>query len=98
MGRLGVTSTARASFALYTRREEIDALAAVVGLEEATQLCRETADVIAELERMQRAGQVDMDLRLDGWLWTASSIAHWRSSARKQVRRAPWYTATPPAD
>ncbi|WP_158804092.1 FAD-binding oxidoreductase [Acidisoma sp. L85] len=54
---------------------EIDALAAVVGLEEATQLCRETADVIAELERMQRAGQVDMDLRLDGWLWTASSIA-----------------------
>jgi cysteine desulfurase / selenocysteine lyase len=28
MGRLGVTSTARASFALYTTREEIDALAA----------------------------------------------------------------------
>jgi cysteine desulfurase/selenocysteine lyase len=31
MGRLGVTSTARASFALYTTHEEIDALAA--GLE-----------------------------------------------------------------
>jgi cysteine desulfurase/selenocysteine lyase len=28
MGRLGVTSTARASFALYTTEEEIDALAA----------------------------------------------------------------------
>jgi cysteine desulfurase/selenocysteine lyase len=28
MGRLGVTSTARASFALYTTRDEIDALAA----------------------------------------------------------------------
>jgi cysteine desulfurase/selenocysteine lyase len=26
MGRLGVTSTARASFALYTTRAEIDAL------------------------------------------------------------------------
>ena len=28
MGRLGVTSTARASFALYTTKAEIDALAA----------------------------------------------------------------------
>jgi glycine/D-amino acid oxidase-like deaminating enzyme len=54
---------------------EIDALAAVVGLEEATRLCHETAAVIAELEAMQRGGLVDMDLRLDGWLWTASSIA-----------------------
>jgi glycine/D-amino acid oxidase-like deaminating enzyme len=32
-------------------------------------------DAIAELEQIQRDGVIDMDLRLDGWLWTASSIA-----------------------
>jgi cysteine desulfurase/selenocysteine lyase len=36
MGRLGVTSTARASFALYTTIEEIDALA--VGLRRIQQM------------------------------------------------------------
>ena len=54
---------------------ELDRLSAVVGVEEARHLCADTADAIAELERMQRDGVVDMDLRLDGWLWTASSIA-----------------------
>ena len=54
---------------------EIDALAAVVGQEEATELCQDTADVIAELRRLQQDERIDMDLRLDGWLWTASSIA-----------------------
>jgi glycine/D-amino acid oxidase-like deaminating enzyme len=54
---------------------ELDQIAAVVGLEEARQLCVDSTDAIAELERLQRDGTVDMDLRLDGWLWTASSIA-----------------------
>ena len=44
-------------------------------LEEARRLCADTADAIAELEQLQRSGTIDMDLRLDGWLWTASSKA-----------------------
>jgi glycine/D-amino acid oxidase-like deaminating enzyme len=54
---------------------EIDALAAVVGHDEARLLCVETAAVISELQALQASGTVEMDLRLDGWLWTASSIA-----------------------
>jgi glycine/D-amino acid oxidase-like deaminating enzyme len=54
---------------------ELDQLAAVVGLEEARQLAADTADAIAELAQLQRDGTIDMDLRLDGWLWTASARA-----------------------
>lgn len=54
---------------------EIDQIAAVTGIEEARQLCADTADAIEELAALQARGVIDMDLRLDGWLWTASSIA-----------------------
>ncbi|RWX76512.1 FAD-dependent oxidoreductase [Neorhizobium lilium] len=54
---------------------EIDLLTAVVGQAEALQLCRATADAIDELEELQNSRTIDMDLRLDGWLWTASSRA-----------------------
>lgn len=54
---------------------ELDQISAVVGVEEAHRLCAETADAIAELEQLQVQGAIDMDLRLDGWMWTASSIA-----------------------
>jgi len=54
---------------------ELDLIARVVGVEEARRLCADTVDAIAELERLQRDGTIDMDLRLDGWLWTASSKA-----------------------
>lgn len=54
---------------------ELDQISAVVGLEEARQLCADTVASIAELKALQRDGTIDMDLRLDGWLWTASSIA-----------------------
>ncbi|MCM2474455.1 FAD-dependent oxidoreductase [Rhizobium sp. CG5] len=54
---------------------EIDQLSAVVGDEDALMLCRATVDAIDELKALQDAGTIDMDLRLDGWLWTASSIA-----------------------
>jgi len=54
---------------------ELDLLGAVTGLEEARRLCADTVDAIAELERLQRDGTIDMQLRLDGWLWTASSTA-----------------------
>ncbi|UVK54586.1 FAD-binding oxidoreductase [Mesorhizobium sp. AR02] len=54
---------------------ELDQISAVVGLEEARQLCADTVVSIAELKALQQNGTIDMDLRLDGWLWTASSIA-----------------------
>ncbi|MBZ9719656.1 FAD-binding oxidoreductase [Mesorhizobium sp. AD1-1] len=54
---------------------ELDQISAVVGLEEARQLCADTVASIAELKTLQRDGTIDMDLRLDGWLWTACSIA-----------------------
>jgi glycine/D-amino acid oxidase-like deaminating enzyme len=54
---------------------ELDLITAVVGRDEARQLCTDSADAIAELEQLQRDGTIDMDLRLDGWLWTASAKA-----------------------
>ncbi|WP_457588416.1 NAD(P)/FAD-dependent oxidoreductase [Ensifer canadensis] len=54
---------------------EIDTLRALVGEDEALMLCRATTDAIEELSSLQAAGTIDMDLRLDGWLWTASSTA-----------------------
>jgi glycine/D-amino acid oxidase-like deaminating enzyme len=60
---------------VHTWFAELDLVTAVVGVEEARRLCADTADAIAELERLQRDGTIDMDLRLDGWLWTASSRA-----------------------
>ncbi|MDQ0323810.1 glycine/D-amino acid oxidase-like deaminating enzyme [Pararhizobium capsulatum DSM 1112] len=54
---------------------EIDMLRALVGEENALRLCRATVDAIEELSGLQASGTIDMDLRLDGWLWTASSTA-----------------------
>ncbi|ANK76807.1 amino acid oxidase (plasmid) [Ensifer adhaerens] len=54
---------------------EIDMLRALVGEDDALMLCRATADAIEELNGLQASGAIDMDLRLDGWLWTASSTA-----------------------
>lgn len=54
---------------------EIDMLRALVGESDALMLCRATADAIEELNGLQASGTIDMDLRLDGWLWTASSTA-----------------------
>ena len=54
---------------------EIDMLYALVGEDDALMLCRATADAIEELNDLQASGTIDMDLRLDGWLWTASSTA-----------------------
>jgi glycine/D-amino acid oxidase-like deaminating enzyme len=59
----------------HTWFAEMDLFRPVVGPDEARLLCADTADSIAELERLQQSGTIDMDLRLDGWLWTASSKA-----------------------
>jgi len=54
---------------------EIDVLRDLVGGDDALMLCRATSDAIEELKSLQESGAIDMDLRLDGWLWTASSTA-----------------------
>ncbi|MCJ8520329.1 glycine/D-amino acid oxidase-like deaminating enzyme [Pseudorhizobium tarimense] len=54
---------------------ELDMLHTLVGEDDALMLCRATADAIEELDQLQASGAIDMDLRLDGWLWTASSTA-----------------------
>ncbi len=60
---------------VHTWFAELDLISAVTGIEEARRLCADTVDAIAALEQLQRSGAIDMDLRLDGWLWTASAIA-----------------------
>ena len=60
---------------VHTWFAELDLISAVTGTEEARRLCADTADAVAELEQLQRDGTIDMDLRLDGSLWTASAIA-----------------------
>lgn len=54
---------------------ELDQISHVVGKAEGRQLCADTVDAIQELEQLQRDGVIDMDLRLHGWMWTASSKA-----------------------
>jgi glycine/D-amino acid oxidase-like deaminating enzyme len=55
--------------------ESLDRLTSVTGPEEALQLAQATRDTIQELKTLQDAGEIDMDLRLDGWIWSASSRA-----------------------
>jgi glycine/D-amino acid oxidase-like deaminating enzyme len=71
----GAGASGRNGGQVHTWFAELDLVSAVTGLEEARRLCADTADAIAELEQLQRDGTIDMDLRLDGWLWTASSKA-----------------------
>lgn len=60
---------------LHSWYAEIDRLSAVVGVDEARDLCAQTVAAIDELAQLQRSGVIDMDLRLGGWMWTASSRA-----------------------
>lgn len=55
--------------------ESLDRLASVAGPDEALRLAHATRDAIQELKALQDAGEIDMDLRLDGWIWSASSRA-----------------------
>lgn len=55
--------------------ESLDRLASITGPEEALRLAHATTDAIQELKALQDAGEIDMDLRLDGWIWSASSRA-----------------------
>ncbi|MBN9178905.1 MAG: FAD-dependent oxidoreductase [Microbacterium sp.] len=55
--------------------ERLDQLSAVVGDEEALRLARASAEAIGELRQLQEDRELDLGLRLDGWVWTASSKA-----------------------
>jgi glycine/D-amino acid oxidase-like deaminating enzyme len=59
--------------------ESLDRLTSVTGPEEALRLADATRDAIQELKALQDAGEIDMDLRLDGWIWSASSRAQERA-------------------
>lgn len=67
---------------------ELDQIAAVVGLDEARRLCAASVDAIVELAELQRSGTIDMDLRLDGWMWTASSRAQEGAWAKAEALTA----------
>lgn len=60
---------------VHTWYAELDLLTKLVGPTEALALCEATAEAIEELAALQASGSIDMDLRLDGWMWTASSRA-----------------------
>lgn len=74
-GHCGSGASGRNGGQVHSWYAEIDQLAAVVGEDEARRLCEDTVESISELKRLQDDGLIDCDLRLDGWLWTASSVA-----------------------
>jgi putative aminophosphonate oxidoreductase len=45
------------------------------GAEEALRLCQASADAIHDLEHFCRDNQIDAGLRVDGWMWAATSAA-----------------------
>jgi glycine/D-amino acid oxidase-like deaminating enzyme len=71
----GAGASGRNGGQVHSWFESLDRLASVTGREEAFRLAKATTDAIEELADLQSSGTVDMDLRLDGWLWTASSRA-----------------------
>lgn len=60
---------------VHSSFHELDLFARVLSLSEAVEFCQATVESIGELRRLQDDVAVDMGLRLDGWLWTASSLA-----------------------
>ena len=61
---------------VHTWFAEIDLLAAVVGARRGAPAVRRLPPTPSpSWQQLQRSGTIDMDLRLDGWLWTASSKA-----------------------
>lgn len=71
----GAGASGRNGGQVHSWFESLDRLASVTDRDEAFRLAKATTDAIEELDDLQSSGAVDMDLRLDGWLWTASSRA-----------------------
>lgn len=72
---------------IHSWYESLDRLTAVTGsVTWAQQLAAATTDAIDEIEAMQLGGELDAGLRLDGWIWTASSPAQedsWGPTVRR---------------
>lgn len=71
----GAGASGRNGGQVHTWFAEIDLLTRLCGPDEALALCRATADAVEDLAALQADGTIAMDLRLDGWLWTASARA-----------------------
>ncbi len=87
-GCCGSGASGRNGGQVHSWYAEIDTLAEVVGDTEARRLCAASAEAIEELATLQTSGAIDMDLRLDGWLWTASSKAQEGAWARAAAATA----------
>ncbi|GAA0308820.1 NAD(P)/FAD-dependent oxidoreductase [Kineococcus aurantiacus] len=70
----GAGASGRNGGQVHSWCESLDRLEAVVGPREAVRLARASVEAIEELAALQDGG-LDMDLRLDGWIWGASSRA-----------------------
>ncbi|WP_432563912.1 NAD(P)/FAD-dependent oxidoreductase [Kineococcus sp. SYSU DK003] len=70
----GAGASGRNGGQVHSWCESLDRLEAVVGAAEAVRLARASVEAIEELAALQQDG-LDMDLRLDGWVWGASSRA-----------------------
>ena len=91
----GAGASGRNGGQVHSWCESLDRLEAVVGREEAISLARASLEAIEELAALQQAG-LDIDLRLDGWIWGASSKAQegaW-SEAVARSRAAGWHGDT----
>lgn len=71
----GAGASGRNGGQVHTWFAEMDLLTHLIGEDEALDLSRATAEAVEELAELQASGRIDMDLRLDGWMWTASSTA-----------------------
>lgn len=71
----GAGASGRNGGQVHSWYESLDRLASVTDADEAIRIARATEEAIDELAELQSSGTLDMDLRLDGWLWTASSEA-----------------------
>lgn len=82
-GECGSGASGRNGGQLHSWHDSLDELTSLVGFDEAVRLAGATSDAIDELKRLENEGEIDVDLRLDGWLWTASSPTQegaWRTT------------------
>src|SRR3546814_12149218 len=59
------------------------------GAEEALRLCQASADAIHDLEHFCRDNEIDAGLRVDGWMWAATSAAQvgtWDATVNELAR------------
>jgi glycine/D-amino acid oxidase-like deaminating enzyme len=73
---------------LHSWWERLDGLRAVCGTEEAVRLARASEDAMEELQRLADDGE-PIELRRDGWLWTATTpvqLGAWEEAVARAER------------